>query len=177
VGDVVRVLPAIKILKKYYPASSIAWVVEEPSEALLESQPEIENVFLFPRRRWTEGIQSPKRIWKTIAEGWKFILDLRKERFDVVLDFHGILKSGLISILSGSPRRVGFDRKSSKEGNFLFSNVKVRFSDDRKSRFHKNIALLKGVGLNAEGLIPTLHIPERDRTYVESFFNTLPPSF
>ena len=55
----------------------------------------------------------------------QFVLELRKQKFDFVLDFHGIIKSGMISFLSGSPKRIGYDRKSSKEGNFLFSNIKV----------------------------------------------------
>lgn len=176
VGDVVRTLPAVKALKENYPSSYIAWVVEEPSKALLESQPEIDQVILFPRKRWANGIKSPRRIWGTIAEGWEFILGLRKERFDVVFDFHGILKSGLISILSGSPKRIGFDRRSSKEGNFLFSNVKVRLSEDRMSRFKKNFELLKGIGLEVESFTPKLHVPEKDREYVKSFFDTLSPS-
>jgi lipopolysaccharide heptosyltransferase I len=175
-GDVVRTLPAVKALKENYPSSTIAWVVEEPSKALLESQPEIDKVILFPRKRWTNGIKSPTRIWRTIGEGWEFILGLRKERFDVVFDFHGILKSGIISILSGSPKRIGFDRRSSKEGNFLFSNVKVRLPEDRMSRFKKNFALLKGIGLEVESVHSQLHIPEKDREYVNSFFDTLSPS-
>ena len=106
VGDVIRTLPAVKALKEYYPSSSITWIVEEPSRALLESQPEINEVILFPRKRWADGIKSARRIWTTIEEMCRFISDLRRKEFDVVLDFHGILKSGLISFFSGSPKRL-----------------------------------------------------------------------
>ncbi len=126
VGDVIRTLPAVKALKAYYPSSYIAWVVEEPSKDLLESQPEIDQIILFPRKKWMEGIRSPIRIGKTLGEIQEFILSLRRAEFDIVLDFHGILKSGVISILSGCPKRIGFDQRASKEGNFFFSNVKVR---------------------------------------------------
>ncbi len=173
VGDVIRTLPAVKALKEYYPFSSITWVVEEPSKALLESQPEIDEVILFPRKRWVDGIKSARRIWRTIAEMWGFILGLRRRGFDVVLDFHGILKSGLLSFFSGSPKRIGFDRRSSKEGNFLFSNVKVRLPEERMSRFQKNFALLRGMGLEVKSFLPKLHIPVEDREYVESFLHPL----
>lgn len=96
VGDVIRTLPAIKALKEHTP-SSITWIVEEPSQDLLESQPEVDEVILFPRKRWTQGMKSLRRMWGTIGEMWEFIMGLRKRRFDVVLDFHGILKSGLLS--------------------------------------------------------------------------------
>jgi lipopolysaccharide heptosyltransferase I len=176
VGDVIRTLPAVKALKNYYPSSSITWVVEEPSRALLESQPEIDEVILFPRKSWTNGMKSARGVWGTMREIREFIFDLRSRRFDVVLDFHGLLKSGLLSFLSRSPRRVGFDRRSGKEGNFLFSNVKVRLPEERMNRFQRNFALLRGMGLEVKSFHPTLHIPSQDREYVESFFNEISTS-
>jgi len=173
VGDVIRTLPAVKALKAYYPSSYIAWVVEEPSKDLLESQPEIDQIILFPRKRWMEGIRSPIRIGKTLGEIQEFILSLRRAEFDIVLDFHGILKSGVISILSGCPRRIGFDQRASKEGNFFFSNVKVSLPDEKISRFERNFKLLQGIGLEVKNFLPTLDIPEKDREYVESFLNAL----
>jgi lipopolysaccharide heptosyltransferase I len=173
VGDVIRTLPAVKALKEHTPYSSITWIVEEPSQAFLESLPEIDEVILFPRKRWTKGIKSLRGIGGTIKEIWALIIDLRRRRFDVVLDFHGILKSGLLSFLSGSPKRVGYDRRSTKEGNFLFSNVKVKLPKERISRFQRNLTLLKGVGLEVRELKYSLHISTEDREYVESFFNTL----
>ena len=177
VGDVVRTLPAVKALKSHLPFSSITWIVEEPSRTLLESQPEINEVMLFPRRRWSEEMKSIRGMWKTIRELREFILFLRRKHFDVVLDFHGILKSGLLSFLSGSPCRIGFDRRSSKEGNFLFSNIKVSLPQRRVSRFKKNYTLLKGMGLEVQSFNPQLYIPEEDRNYVESFFDKLSNPF
>jgi lipopolysaccharide heptosyltransferase I len=173
VGDVIRTLPAVKALKNYYPSSHIAWVVEEPSQALLESQPEIDEVILFHRKRWTDGIKSPREMRRTAGEALGFITDLRRRGFDTVLDFHGILKSGLISFFSGAPKRIGFDRRSIKEGNFLFSNVKVQLQEERVSRYQRNFGLLKGIGLKVNGFRQSLHIPQKDQEYVESFFNGL----
>jgi len=177
VGDVIRTLPSVKALKEHYPSSFIAWIVEEPSQGLLESQPEVDEVILFPRRRWTRGMKSLTKMWRTIGEMWKFTIVLRRRRFDVVLDFHGILKSGLLSFLSGSAKRVGYDRTSTKEGNFLFSNVKVKLPNQRISRFQRNLSLLKGTGLELKEVKYHLHIPLGDREYVESFFNTTPGPF
>src|SRR4030042_844438 len=87
VGDVIRTRPAAKALKEHYPSSSIAWVVEEPSLSFLKSQPEVDEVILFPRKRWTQGIKSLRKIWGTIGEMRGFVEDLRKQRFDGVLDF------------------------------------------------------------------------------------------
>ncbi|MGB9630019.1 MAG: glycosyltransferase family 9 protein [Thermodesulfobacteriota bacterium] len=173
VGDVIRTLPAVKALKEYSPNSTITWVVEEPSKTLLESQPEIDEVILFPRRRWAEGIRSPQKIGKTLGEMGRFIKALRKREFDVVLDFHGILKSGLLSFFSGASKRIGFDRRSTKEGNFLFSNVKVTISKEKISRYLRNFELLKGIGLEVRDFKPNLYIPQEDKRYVDSYFKNL----
>ncbi|HUL22694.1 MAG TPA: glycosyltransferase family 9 protein [Thermodesulfobacteriota bacterium] len=170
VGDVIRTLPAVKTLKEYFPSSTITWIVEEPSRSFLESQHEIDEVILFPRKRWTRGMTSLTQVWGTIGEMRGFIRGLRKRKFDTVLDFHGILKSGVLSFLSGAPRRIGYDRKSTKEGNFLFSNVKVGLPKERISRFKRNLALLRGVALEAKELKCGLYIPPEDREYVALFY-------
>lgn len=173
VGDVIRTLPAVKALREWSSSSYIAWIVEEPSEAFLKSQPEIDEVILFPRKRWTDGIKSLRKIGRTITEIWKFIFYLRGQRFDIVFDFHGILKSGLLSFLSGSPKRVGFDRRSSKEWNFLFSNIRVRLPEKKMNRFQRNFKLLNGIGLDVKRVNLKLHIPEKDKGHIALFLNTL----
>ena len=175
VGDVLRTLPAVMALREYFPSSHIAWVVEEPSKTLLESQPEIDQVIVFPRKRWAEGMKSIGKVWKTFKEMGQFVLELRKEKFDFVLDFHGIIKSGMISFLSGSPKRIGYDRKSSKEGNFVLSNTKIKLPKEKISRYQRNFALLKGVGLEVKDFDARLHIPQRDKEYIESFLVRLNP--
>ncbi len=176
VGDVIRTLPAVKALKESYPFSHITWIVEESSMNLVQSQPGIDEVILFPRKRWTREIKSLKGIRRTLQEMKVFISGLRKRKFDIVLDFHGILKSGLLSFLSGAPKRIGFDRGSSREGNFLFSTVKVRLPNKRLSRFERNFRLLKGLGLEPSSGDSKLHIPTEDKSYIDSFFKavTLP---
>jgi heptosyltransferase-1 len=174
VGDVIRTLPAVKALRENYPSSHITWVVEEASKNFLESQPGIDEVILFPRKRWVRGIRSIHGIWKTLQEMVRFISALRRKKFDLVLDFHGILKSGVLSFLSGARKRIGFDRKSCKEGNFLFSNVKVSLPNLQVSRFERNFSLLKGLGLQIKDFPFNLHIPREDQEYIDSFFNTLP---
>jgi len=172
VGDVIRTLPAVKALKEHAPSASVTWIVEEPSQAFLESQPEVDSVILFPRKRWTKGIKSLGTVWQTIGEMREFIAGLRKRKFDVVLDFHGILKSGLLSFLSGSSKRIGYDRSSTKEWNCLFSNVKVKLPKEKMSRFERNFALLRGMGLEVKDINYSLHIPPHDREYVASFLKS-----
>lgn len=177
VGDVLRTLPAVKALKENFPLSHITWIVEEPSLNLLQTQPGIDEVILFPRKRWVKGLGSIEGIWTALREVRSFIATLRGQKFDVVLDFHGIFKSGLLSYLSNAQKRIGFDRESSKEGNFLFSNVQVSLPSKRLSRFERNFSLLRGLGLEVRGSHHKLRIPEKDQAYIETFFKEVPFPF
>jgi lipopolysaccharide heptosyltransferase I len=175
-GDVIRTLPAVKALREHEPSSHITWVVEELSKTLLESQPEIDEVMVFPRKRWTGGMRSPLRIWGTMGEVRRFIKQLRNRKFDIVFDFHGGLKSGLISYLTRAPKRIGFDRKWSKEWNFLFSNVRVKLPPEKikkLNRFEQNLALLRGMGLEVKEVKIGLSIPSGDQEVVGLFFKNL----
>ena len=175
-GDVIRTLPAVKALKKRYPLAHLSWLVEEPSEALLKGQPEIDEVIVLPRKRWTEGVKSPMRWVQTLGEIKRFAQNLKNREFEVALDFHGLLKSGLISYFSGAPRRVGFHRPWSREGNLLFSNVRVSLPKEKLrkiNRYEQNLALLKGIGLEVRDVPLGLSISPADREYADSFFRNV----
>src|SRR5262249_46452371 len=38
---------------------------------------------------------------------WRFARELRRRRFDLVIDLQGLLRSGLMALVSGAARRVG----------------------------------------------------------------------
>jgi heptosyltransferase-1 len=52
-----------------------------------------------------------------------FLKQLRKQRYDLVIDFHGLLKSSVIVFLSHGKRKLGYD--SLQELSGLFVNEKI----------------------------------------------------
>ena len=89
-------------------------MVEEKSSDILSEQPELDAVIVFPRTAWARGLVRGR--WNSLgSEALRFVRRLREERFDLAIDFHGILKSGVLSAMSGAEIRVGFDRRFCKE--------------------------------------------------------------
>ena len=170
VGDVLRVLPALQVLKKNFPASFIGWVVEEASRDILEAHPDIDEVFIFPKQELLRKLKSRSAFMAGIKNFLTFIQSIRKKRFDMVIDFHGLFKSGIIALCSGAPERVGFARPFTKELNFLFNNRRYPLDNHRTSRIDRNLTLLKKMGLDTEHTPPVIHVPERDRGAVHDFF-------
>jgi lipopolysaccharide heptosyltransferase II len=170
VGDVLRVLPAFHVLKKNFPDSYIAWAVEEKGRDILEAHPDIDEVIIFPKKDLLRKLKSRKEIGAGLKEFFSFIREIRKRRFDLVVDFHGLFKSGIISFLSGATERVGFTMAFSKEFNFLFNNRRFPLDKKRISRIDRNLTLLKKMGLDINHKAPVIHVPESDREDIRRFF-------
>src|SRR5207248_951730 len=50
------------------------------------------------------------RDWRATARVLAGLRDLRRRRYDLVVDLHGQLRSALITLATGAPTRIGFDR-------------------------------------------------------------------
>ncbi|MBW1679106.1 MAG: glycosyltransferase family 9 protein [Deltaproteobacteria bacterium] len=163
IGDVIRTLPALRALRASFPEAYIGWVVEDRAASILKGHPDLNKVFVVSRKEWEKSRLS----FKTLKEVWKFIRNLRKENFDMVLDFHGLFKSGVITLLSGVRNRVGFSRKFSKEGNFLFTNRHVSLPGGKMNRVERNLFLVKSLGLEIADRDPIIPISDGDREFAD----------
>jgi lipopolysaccharide heptosyltransferase II len=72
-----------------------------------------------------------KDLWKklskagsTLKEIRQLFNELRKEKYDLVVDLQGLLRSGLITMATRAPVRVGFSE--AREGSRLFYTMKVK---------------------------------------------------
>jgi ADP-heptose:LPS heptosyltransferase len=143
----VRTLPAASMLRGAYPDAKLAWLVESASAALLERQPWIDEVIVFPR----EALRTSLRRLRWLRLG-SSLLDfqrrLRAARFDLVVDFHAILKSGILAWASQAPRRVSYARPYGRELSWLFATERARLTPRRASRFDRNTGLIRFLGVH-----------------------------
>lgn len=122
IGDVIHTLPSLAALRRCYPDADISWVVEEAAADLLADHPALNRVIVSGRKRWIREIRHG-RIAAPLQEMRAFLRELRGRRYDLVIDFHGLLKSAVIVLLSGGKRKLGYD--SLQEGSGLFYNEKI----------------------------------------------------
>ena len=162
VGDVIRTIPVLDFLHKKLEKPEISWIVEDRAANLLINHPLLKKVYIIPRKKYY-------KVFNIIRE-------IRKENFDIVLDFHGLLKSGLISFSTGVEKRVGFCKKNCKEFNYIFNNIHAPELPEKITRIEKNFSLLKGIFDEVEipeKLETHFYIEEEKIKYVESFFDKL----
>jgi lipopolysaccharide heptosyltransferase I len=134
IGDVLHGIPTAVALKRAFPGSSIGWVVEGRSADVLAGHRAIDHLFRLPRG-W---LKSPRQV-----AGLR--RDLKRFRPDVTLDLQGLLKSGVATVLSGSPLRIGHARPEARECSWLASNRRVRAAASHV--VDRNLDLLAPLGL------------------------------
>ncbi len=149
VGDVVRTLPAASALRDHYADAHLAWLVEPGAQSLLEAVPWIDEVLVFPRAELRERAERGD-LRGVAALFRRFLQALRGGRFDTVVDFHAILKSGVLAKLSGAPRRVSYAPPFSREGAYWFATHRARLGSGKRSRFERNLGLVRYLGIGDE---------------------------
>ena len=123
-GDIVHSLPFLNAIKLRFPNAHIHWVVAKGFEGLLEGHPMIDKLWVIDKDAW-------KRIGNvkgTLVELGSLFGDLKKERYDLVIDLQGLLRSGIIAAATGSRTRIGF--KEAREGSRLFYTHKIEGAKD-----------------------------------------------
>ena len=105
VGDVVHTIPVLHRLRRRYPDAQIDWLVTPPIAELLRHHPAITNVIEFAREEWS----SPWRPTPFVNYA-RLAARLRATGYDLVVDMHGQFRTALLTLATGAPVRVGFDR-------------------------------------------------------------------
>lgn len=162
IGDVVQALPALEAIKKAHPASEIDWVVESAAAGILEGHPLIHRLLVSRRKEWLSSLTRPA----TFLQGYRgirdFIRELRSSRYDIAVDFQGLLKSGVLVGLARAGRKIGF--AGGRELSSLFLNEKLPPYDPEQHALERYLDVARHLG--ATDLSPLCTLPiaeERER--------------
>jgi ADP-heptose:LPS heptosyltransferase len=96
-------------------------VVNRSFEPLLLGHPDLNATLAFDRGLIDE---TPLRGFVVAVQ---FLQELRRQRFDLVIDLQGLLRTGLMTAATGAPRRVGF--ASAREGARWFYTDRIPGAD------------------------------------------------
>jgi ADP-heptose:LPS heptosyltransferase len=174
VGDVVRTLPAASALRSAFAGAHVTWLVEPASRSAVEGQPWVDEVLVFPRGE-IEAALRRGRLFAAARALYDFVAALRRRRFDLVVDFHAILKTGLLAWVSGAPRRASYAPPFAREGAWLFANARARIEPRRISRFERNRGLVEFVAKGAMASPAPFRVDAAARAHMAGALGAGPP--
>lgn len=139
IGDVVHTLPSLAALRKGLAKKGgkrnlrIDWLVEEAASGVITGHPLIDNVIVV-KRGWAANFKENMATARLLA----------KERYDLVIDFQGLLKSGVWVKFSRGGRRAGF--ANGREGSPMFLTEKAPAYDPDKHAVERYLDLAEFCG-------------------------------
>jgi len=157
-GDVCRTVPLLARLRAGFPQAEIWWVVQDAFAGAVAAHPGLNpgGIVPFARSRFGRVLRGDGLAG---VLGW--IDRLNDLRADVVIDAQGLLRSGLFTLLSGAPMRVG--HSDAAEGAWLGYSHRVRAPRYQFHTVDRMLALLGPLGLPTGPATPEemrLHVPE-----------------
>jgi len=151
----------VHALRLAFPDARIDWAVEHKSADIVHGHPAVDDVLVFER---------PEGALSGLARFWQFCRTLRANRYDMALDFHGILKSGLMARVSGARERIGFARPRSQEGSRWFLTKRVALPSNRLSRVDENLVLCEAVVTKRSSVNALIYVPADVQQDVDAFY-------
>jgi heptosyltransferase-1 len=146
-GDVVHALPLAAAIRAQHARVRLTWIVERRHAAVLRGHPALDDVVTIDTRRWRRA-RSVAGVRAALADVVVLRRLLREARFDVAIDAQGLLKSGIVTRLTGAPVRIGFAAAWCRERlSASFTTRHVTPPDSARHVVEQCLSLLHPLGL------------------------------
>ncbi len=165
IGDVLMATPVARALRKAFPQSYVARVVERKSADVVIGNPYLDEVIVWDRVKWDSLLGNATRFIRSLSDLRK---ELQSKHFDACLDMQGLLRSAGVCLVSGAKRRIGF--ADGAEGSVHLYTERYDPGGDELNAQQRNLDLLKTIGVNSTDT--TMHMPvaNDDREFASRFF-------
>ena len=166
IGDVLFTTPVIRTLKEGFPGVSLGYLCNRRSAEALKNNPNLERLFVYERDEF-EGIKN-KSFLAWLKEIFLFWGKIKKEHYDMVIDFSLNSQYGFFSWYCGIKNRVGYDFKG--RGKFLNNKIALTgYNQKHMVEYYGD--LLKLIDLELKYKKPELFFSKEDQASVRDILN------
>jgi lipopolysaccharide heptosyltransferase II len=152
IGDVVLTTPLLRALREEFPRAHIAYLAEREAASLLRENPYLNEILAF-------DFDHPLR------EQFRLLREVRKRRFDLVIDLYGNPRSAQLCYFSGAPVRVGGDFR----GRGSLYTIRVRDDGVPKSAIAFHYQYLRAAGIDRPLYRTQIFLTGEERREAEVF--------
>ena len=144
-GDILHTLPAFYGLKEAYPQAQIDWLVDKNMSFLLSAVCGINEIIEI-------DLRAPRKS-PGMGHAWKSVLDtvrkLRQKKYDISVDFQGLLKTAILGLACGARTRFGFAKEVVRERPAHWFYHRLAGKKDQRTHvveLNKQLASAAGAG-------------------------------
>ena len=161
IGDVLVSTLLCNNLRKAYPNAQIDYMVYKSTLPVLQGNNSINNFILFE-----------KKHRKSKIAFFKLIFDVRKEKYDLIIDAYSKLESWLTVLFSNAITKISYK----KFGRTFLYTHNVPVSDEPKSSIglviERRLSLLDPLNLEIEfDVVPRLIVTDNEKQKASEIFN------
>ena len=161
-GDVVLSLPALRAIRERFPAARITVLVGLPTVDIIELSGYADVTLGVDRVELRDG---PKL--HSIMSIARLVKEVRRKRYDFVIDLHSLYETNLLGYLSGAPVRL-FGQRPRRSINFLSnSRPKPPAEDKSKHAVDRYLDVLAPLGVNDAPRTPRIETRTEDDASVD----------
>jgi heptosyltransferase-3 len=142
IGDVVLSTPVLTRLHVAFPTARITILLNAGTEEVVRGHPALDEVLIVQRRG--------------IVRQWRLLKELRRRRFDLVVDLTDGDRSAILTWLSGAPVRLGYNSEHRWRGR-LYSRL-VQADPCRMHRVRYHLAATEALELSGPAPPPSIAI-------------------
>nr|MBL0699470.1 glycosyltransferase family 9 protein [Desulfobacterales bacterium] len=158
----IHTLPSLNALRKRYPAAKITWLVEEAASDFVKGHRALDRVIVSRRKKWVKGLFSASFL-ENFKELLNFFTELRDTRYDLVIDFQTLMKSGILVALAKGKRKAGYGKgMEHMEHSYIFLNERIPPVDMNNHAILRSLMLLESLGVKAQKIQYDLPVFEED---------------
>lgn len=111
IGDCCHAVALVQAIQRQWPTTRITWITGKIEAQLLGQLPSVEILVFDKGAGWL----AYRQLWR----------QLRGRRFDALLHMQAAIRASIASLGVRAKYRLGFERERAKDGQWLFTNLKV----------------------------------------------------
>jgi len=159
IGDVLFSTPLIRNIKQNLPNATISYLCNRRTYSLLEHNSFIDVITIFEKDEW-RALAKKSKI-KFIKEFFNFRKQIKKMRFDAVIDLSLNSQYGFFFKSLGIKNRIGFNYKN--RGKFLTHKIDVEGGYKNKHVVRYYLDLLKFFQINPQEYEFDIFLTDQDK--------------
>jgi ADP-heptose:LPS heptosyltransferase len=163
-GDVVLSLPALRAIRERFPHARITVAVGKPGAEVVNLSGHAHATLVVDRVALRDG---PKLV--SIIRIAKFVKEVRRAKFDFVIDLHSLSETNLLGFLSGAPRRL-YSRRPGRSLDYLANfDPRPPVEEDHKKRhlIDRYLDVLLPLGIKDADRLPRLRTRAEDDAAID----------